>query len=54
MGEIIVQALVIAGVTALATGFVNGRVIDSKLGDLQRRIERIEKYLNGLLKGYKQ
>lgn len=46
---IIVQALVVAAITALATGFVSGKIMQAHLGDLKRRIERIEKYLNGLL-----
>jgi hypothetical protein len=48
--DVIVQALIVAGVTALATGFVNGKIMQSHLEDLKQRIERIEKYLNGLLK----
>ena len=51
--EIILQALVVAGVTALATGFVNSRIMDAKLADMERRLERIESYLNGLLKEHK-
>ena len=50
MSDIIIQALVIAAVTALATGFVNGKIMESKIRDLRDRIIRIEKYLNGLLK----
>ena len=48
--DTIIQALIVAGVTALATGFVNGKIMQAHLNDLKERIERIEKYLNGLLK----
>jgi signal transduction histidine kinase len=51
--EIIVQALIVAAVTALATGFINSRIMESHLKDLRERIVRIEKYLNGLLRDYK-
>ena len=51
--DVVLQALVVAGATALATGFVNGKIIESKLKDLTHRIDRIEKYLNGLLTGLK-
>ncbi len=48
--EFILQSLIVAGVTALATGFVNSKIMDSHLKDLRQRIVRIENYLNGLLK----
>ena len=51
---IIIQSLIVALVTAivttLATGYVNGKIMDANLKDLRDRIERIEKYLNGLLR----
>jgi len=47
--NVIVQALIVAAVTAVATGFVNSRIMESHLKDLRDRIVRIEKYLNGLL-----
>lgn len=49
----ILQALIVAGITAIATaivtGWVNWRVMEAHLKDLRERIVRIEKYLNGLL-----
>lgn len=51
--SIIIQALIVAVITAflttLATGFVNGKIMEAKLRDLTDRIIRIEHYLNGLL-----
>lgn len=49
MIDMLLQALVVAVVTALATGFVNGKIMEAKLVDLARRLARIETYLNGLL-----
>lgn len=46
---VIIQALIVAGITALATGFVNSKVMNAHLRDMMRRIQRIENYLNGLL-----
>lgn len=46
---LIVQSLIVAAITALATGFVNSKVMNANLRDLMRRIDRIERYLNGLL-----
>ena len=51
--NVIVQALIVAGVTAvctaLATGYISGKIMESHLKDLTARIVRIEQYLNGLL-----
>ena len=51
---IVIQALIVAVVTAIATalttGYVNGKIMEANLKDLRERIERIENYLNGLLK----
>ena len=49
MSDVIVQSLIIAGVTAVATGYVSARVVESRMVDLAKRIERIEHFLNGLL-----
>lgn len=48
--DAIVQALIVAGVTAIVAGYVNGILMAAHLKDLRERIVRIEKYLNGLLK----
>ncbi len=50
--EVIINAIIVAAITAAATGYINERVMSSHLNDLTRRIERIEEYLNGLLKAY--
>ena len=47
--EIVIQSLVVAGVTAVATGFVTSKVTAAHLKDLTDRVVRIENYLNGLL-----
>jgi hypothetical protein len=51
--SIILQALIVAGVTAvftaLVTGYVNSKIVATHLSDLTARIVRIEQYLNGLL-----
>ena len=51
--NVIAQALIVAAVTAiftaLATGFVNGKIMAAHLKDLTERVVRIEHYLNGLL-----
>jgi hypothetical protein len=47
---VIIQALIVAAVTALATGYVNSKIMEAHLKDLRDRIVRIETYLNGLLK----
>jgi hypothetical protein len=51
--SVVLQALIVACITAVATGYVNGKVMESKLRDLKERITRIEHYLNGLLIGSK-
>ena len=48
--EIITEAVIISGVTAISTGFVNSKIMNAHLEDLKERIVRIETYLNGLLK----
>lgn len=52
--DLIIQSLIVAAVSgvcaAVVTGYVSGKVLESKLVDMKQRIERIEKYLNGLLK----
>ena len=45
----ILQALIVAAVTALVTGYINSLIMASHLKDLADRIVRIENYLNGLL-----
>ena len=47
--DTIIQAVIVAAVTALATGFVNGKIMQAHLRDLTERVIRIEKFLNGLL-----
>lgn len=49
----VMQALIVAAITAMATGFVNSRIMDAHLKDLRERIVRIEAYLNGLLKAHR-
>lgn len=53
MIEIILQSLIVAAITALATGYVTSRVAAAHLEDLTARVVRIETYLNGLLGGKK-
>ena len=48
-----INAMVVGGVTALATGFVNGKIMQAHLTDLTNRVSRIEHYLNGLLDKFK-
>ena len=48
--SMIIQALVVAAVTAVVTSIVNAKVMEAHLKDLRERIVRIETYLNGLLK----
>jgi len=48
--DVIIQALVVAVITAIATAFLNVKIMQAHLEDLTKRIERIEAYLNGLLK----
>ena len=47
---VILQALIVAGVTAIVAGYINGMLTASHLKDLKERVARIEKYLNGLLR----
>jgi hypothetical protein len=51
--DIIVSSLIIASVTAiataLATGFISGKIMEARLQDLTDRIKRIEHFLNGIL-----
>jgi hypothetical protein len=48
-----IEALIVAGVTAivtaLLTGYVSGKIQAALLKDLTDRVIRIEHYLNGLL-----
>jgi hypothetical protein len=47
--NVVVQALIVAGITAVCTGYVSGKIMAAHLEDLTARIVRIEQYLNGLL-----
>jgi hypothetical protein len=49
LSHTILQGLIVAGITAAATGYISSKVLDAKLHDLSKRVERIEQYLNGLL-----
>ena len=51
--DTIIQALVVAAVTALVTSFVNGKIMEAHLEDVKSRVQRIEHYLNGLLEKFK-
>lgn len=52
--DVILQALLVAGITAvctaLATGYISSRIMEERMKDLTERIARIEQYLNGLLR----
>ena len=51
--QIIIQALIIGACSAVLTAFISSIVINVKLKALEQRLTRIEHYLNGLLKNFK-
>ena len=51
--ETVVQAVVVAGITAVVTAYVATKVLEARMNDFIHRIARIESFLNGLLRNYK-